>query len=124
MQSYWHARQSAAKFGGTPEDFLPIHQWIDQFKKMHGDIKHRAMLHNSAGPWMAQDVFGVFIEIDREGGGKKKVLVRDIAENHIVEDLGWIPSPSDWLACMDCKVCMGGKQTKIVDPNELLKKGK
>lgn len=119
MHSYLHAQASARKFGGTPEDFLPIHQWIDQFKSTFGDVRHRALLHHAKGPWMAQEVFGVAIEIDRkDGSGKKKVMVRDIAENHIVEDLGWLPSPSDWLSCMECKVWMGGRKHKVMSRAE------
>lgn len=121
MHSYLHAQASARKFGGEPEAYLPIHEWIDQFKSDMGDVRHRAFLHNTKGPWLAQEVFGVYIEVERESGRKFKVLVRDIAENHIFEDLGWLPSPSDWLSCMDCKVWMGGKQHKVVTREEFLK---
>ena len=27
----------------------------------------------------------------------KEVFVRDVAEQHVLEDLGWVPSLSDWL---------------------------
>ncbi len=118
-QSYYHAQASSKKYGGTPEDYLPIHEWIDQFKSTFGDVRHRALLHHAKGPWMAQEVFGQFIEIEKAGGGKKKVMVRDIAESHIVEDLGWLPAPSDWLSCMDCKVWMGGKKQKFIGREEV-----
>jgi hypothetical protein len=120
MQSYLHAQASAKKFGGTPEDYLPIHEWVDQFKATLGDVRHRAMLHHSKGPWMAQEVFGRFIEIEKKTGGKKKIMVRDIAENHIFEDLGWLPSPADWMACMECKAWMGGRQHKLVSRTDFL----
>jgi len=122
MHSYFHAQASAKKFGGTPEDYLPIHEWIDQFKGDVGDVRHRAFLHNTKGPWLAQEVFGRYIEIERPSGAKKKVMVRDIAESHIFEDLGWLPSPSDWAACMSCQVWMGGKMTKIIGRDEFLNK--
>lgn len=121
MHSYLHAQASAHKFGGTPEDYLKIHEWIDQFKGDVGDVRHRAFLHNTKGPWLAQEVFGIYIEVDRKGGGgKRKVMVRDIAENHIVEDLGWLPSPEQWTACMSCKVWMGGRQQKVVARGDFL----
>lgn len=121
MHSYLHAQASARKWGGTPEDYLPIHEWIDQFKSTFGDIRHRAMLHHAKGPWMAQEVFGPAITINRQNGeGTKKVMVRDIAEHHIVEDLGWLPSPADFLACMECKVWMSGKQEKIVSREDFI----
>lgn len=127
-QSYIHAEASARHFGGQPEDYLPIHSWIDQFKSTLGDVRHRAMLHHTKGPWMVQDVFGPYINIhDDEGnlimtkqGKPKKVLTREIAENHIVEDMGCLPSPDDWLSCMSCVTWMGGKKNKFIGREEIL----
>lgn len=118
-QSYRHAETSARHFGGTPEDYLAIHEWIDQFKSTLGDVRHRAMLHHTAGPFMAQDVFGRFITIEVDGK-QKKILVRDIAENHIVEDMGCLPSPNDWLCNMTCRAWMGGKKNKFIGREDLL----
>ncbi len=109
-------------FGGTPEDYLPIHEWIDQFKSTMGDVRHRAFLHNTKGPWLAQEVFGVYIEVQKKTGGTKKVLVRDIAENHVVEDLGWLPSPEQWAECMSCQVWMSGRKSKLVSRKDFLVK--
>ena len=123
MATSWiHAETSARHFGGKPEDFIAIHEWIDQMKQSFGDVRHRAILHNTKGPWMAQDVFGRYIQIIDKNGKTRKVSVREIAENHIVEDLGCIPSPGDWLNCMDCKVWMGGKRNKFIGREELLNK--
>lgn len=120
-QSWLHAETSARHFGGTPEDYIAIHEWIDRFKADNGDVRHRAMLHHTQGPWMAQEVFGRTITVfDKRTGKEKSVVVRDIAENHIVEDLGWLPSPADWLSCMDCKVWFGGKRNKFIGREELL----
>lgn len=120
-QSYLHAEASARHFGGKPEDYLPIHEWIDQFKQTMGDVRHRAFFHNTKGPWLAQEVFGHYIEVfDEKKQKTKKVMVRDIAENHIVEDLGWLPTPEDWLECMNCVVWMGGKRNRFVGREELL----
>lgn len=127
--SYIHAQASARKFGGVPEDYIKIHEFIDSSKKMVGDVRHRSMYHNTAGPWLCQEIFGHFIEITDGEGNKlldknkrtRKVMVREIAEHHIVEDLGWIPSPADWLKCMECKTWMGGKRNKIMNKTEFLK---
>ena len=120
-QSYVHAEASARHFGGKPEDYLAIHEWIDQFKASLGDVRHRAMLHHAKGPWMAQEVFGRFITVhDEKTGQDKRVLVRDIAENHITEDMGCIPSPQDWLCNMTCRTWMGGKRNKFIGREELL----
>ncbi|MGW4240886.1 DUF6915 family protein [Nocardia sp. NPDC004722] len=117
-QSWLHAQASARHFGGAPDDYIRIHEWIDGFKAMVGDVTHRQYRHNSHGPWMAQEVFGRTIT----NSAGKQILVRDIAENHIVEDLGWLPSPADWSACLTCKVWMGGKRNKFIGREELLEK--
>lgn len=119
--SYIHAQASARHFkAGTPEDYLDIHEWIDQFKRSTADVRHRAFLHNSQGPWMAQDVFGVYREVLGWDGEMKQITVREIAESHILQDLGWIPSPADWASCMECKVWMGGARNKFIGREELL----
>lgn len=115
-QSLVHAEASARHFGGVPEDYIKLHEWIDHFKELVGDVTHRQYRHNSAGPWMAQEVFGLTVT-NSEG---KKVSVREIAENHVVEDLGWIPSPADWSACLTCKTWMGGKRNRFIGREELL----
>ena len=115
-QSYEHAKASARHFGGKPEDYIKIHEFIDQSKRSYGDVRHRAMFHHTAGPWVCQEVFGHTI-INAES---KKINVRQIAENHITEDLGCIPSPSDWYDCMNCKAWMGGKRNKFIGREELL----
>jgi hypothetical protein len=40
--------------------------------------------------------------------------VRLIAERHILEDLGWLPSPADYIDGMSIRSWMGGKQKKEV----------
>lgn len=115
-QSLIHAQASARHFGGEPEDYIAIHEFIDSMKSCVGDVSHRQYFHNSKGPWVCQEIFGRTIT-NAEG---KPVLVREIAENHIVEDLGWLPSPADWSACLQCKVWMGGKRNKFVGREALL----
>lgn len=38
----------------------------------------------------------------------REVPVRLIAELHVMQDLGWIPSPSDYIGNMELKQWMGG----------------
>ncbi len=118
--SYRHAEASARKFGGRPEDYLKIHEFIDSSKKAFGDVRHRALYHNTVGPWLCQEIFGPVIEITTTSGKVKKIAVREIAESHIIEDLGCIPEVGDWLNCMDCKNWMSGKKTSIINKGELL----
>jgi hypothetical protein len=120
--SWFHAQSAARRWGGTPEDYIEIHEWIDNTKKSFGDVRHRALLHNTFGVWLVQEVFGRTIEIQKQNGGTKRVAVREIAEKHIIEDLGFIPSPGDWLENMDVKAWMGGKQHRVVSKGSFLDK--
>jgi hypothetical protein len=109
VNSYFHAQSCARKWGGTPEDYLPIHEFIDSSKQIIGDVRHRALYHHTAGVFLAERIFGKTIDV-----GRKKIPVRLIAERHIIEDLGWLPSPADYLKDTPIATWMGGKQTKTV----------
>jgi hypothetical protein len=93
MHPYHHALASVKKWGGAVEDYLPIHKWFDASKAHHADVRHRALRHHAQGIFWAEEVFGETITTS-EG---QVVPVRFIGEQHVREDLGWIPSLKDWL---------------------------
>jgi len=91
----FHAQSSARRFGGRPEDYQAIHDWIDASKETFCDFRHRALRHHSQGVFEAERVFG--LKIANSDG--QMVPVRYVAEQHIKEDCGGIvPSVSDWLS--------------------------
>lgn len=96
MKPLNHAKGSVKRYGGETDDYLEIHTFMDSSKITYADVRHRAILHNSFGPFIAEKVFGYYLT-NSEG---KKIPVRQIAEDHIVEDLGFIPSVEDWLKTM------------------------
>lgn len=100
-----HARSSAKKFGGKEEDYLPIHDFFDQTKSHFPTNAHRAILHSSFGIFLIEKVFGHEIV----NSDNKKVSVRDIGEQHILEDLGFIPTVADYLSNMEYKPWMHGE---------------
>lgn len=67
-------------------------------------MRHRAILHNSLGIYIAERVFGHNI-LNEDG---KLVSVRDIAEKHILEDMGTIPTVSKYLDGMPMYEWLGG----------------
>lgn len=89
---YYHALSSVRRWGGEAEDYLPLHQWFDESKKIIADPRHRALRHHAEGIFMLETVFGVTI---RNSDGRD-VPVRLIGEMHVTEDLGRIPSFADW----------------------------
>ena len=101
---YHHAISSAKKWGGTAEDYLDLHQWFDVDSKMiTADFRHRALRHHSEGVIMLEQFFGVTITISTG----RVVPVRLIGEQHVREDLGFIPSFVDWVRCIRPEPWMG-----------------
>jgi len=96
MHTVYHAKSSAHKWGGTEEEYMPIHDFLDQSKTSMGDVRHRAALHHTLGCRIAEQRFGVMLKLSTG----REVPVRDIAELHIIEDLGWLPSIQDYFKCI------------------------
>jgi hypothetical protein len=88
-----HSISSMRKHGGTVEDYLPIHNWFDETKMHYPDMRHRALRHHAEGIFWCEKEFGVYIT-NSDG---KKVPVRVIGEQHVMEDLGFIPTIKDYL---------------------------
>jgi hypothetical protein len=88
-----HAKSSVRRHGGSVEDYIKIHKWFDSTKGNFADFRHRAILHNTFGMLLAEQVFGDYIT-NSEG---KQVEVRQIAYEHIVEDCGFVPTVKDWV---------------------------
>jgi len=109
VNSWHHAVSAAHKWGGTPEDYIEIEEFIDSSKKIIGDVRHRSLYHHTEGVWLCQRIFGRTLAI-----GHKQVPVRLIAERHVLEDLGWLPSPADYIGGMPIRPWMSGKQTRTV----------
>lgn len=113
MKPLIHAKISVKKYGGIVEDYIPIHDFIDSSKISVPDVRHRAMLHSSWGIYMTEKVFGTYIT----NSDNKQVSVRDLAEDHVIQDLGFIPTMEDWLGTMPIETWMSGtmKKTKVID---------
>lgn len=89
-----HAKTSVKLFGGAREDYLKIHDWLDETKETFADFRHRALRHHSQGIFEAERVFGKSF-LNSEG---KEVFTRYVCEQHIKEDCGgFIPAVSDWF---------------------------
>src|SRR2546426_9536713 len=80
----FHAISSAKKFGGRPEDYVHIHQWLDATKETFADFRHRALRHHSQGIFECERIFGPTLT-NSEG---KFVPTRYVAEQHVKEDCG------------------------------------
>lgn len=106
---YHHALSSVQKWGGCVEDYQPIHDWFDESKAHVADFRHRALRHHSEGIFMAEKIFGTTIT----NSNGRVVPVRFIGEQHVKEDLGWIPSMQDWFKCIKAERWMREQPVKI-----------
>lgn len=96
MTPWHHAVSSARKWGGKPEDFIAIHDWFDETKSFTGDWTHRALRHHSAGVQWCIERFG-HVVLNSSG---QSVPVKMIAEQHVEEDCGFVPTVADYLKCL------------------------
>jgi len=108
MKPYNHARNSVKKWKGHISDYMPIHNFIDSSKAHFADVRHRALLHSTFGIFLLEQVFGITIT-NSDG---ITISVRDIGEQHVLEDLGHIPCVADYLNSMTLEKWMGGPKDK------------
>lgn len=110
MDAQYHARSCVRKWGGTVDDYLPVHEWIDESSAHVNDFRHRAMRHHSFGVAQAVEHFGRMLTIS----SGKLVPVKQIAERHIVEDIGFIPTVADWIREIKSTPWMRKRQVRKV----------
>lgn len=114
MKPFLHCKSSVKKYGGSREDYQDIHDFIDSSKSHHPDIRHRALFHSSLGCYLVERIFGT-TRINSDG---REYSTRDIAEHHIIEDLGRIPTVSEYLSAMEIQKWMGGNVKRTFIPLE------
>jgi len=106
----FHAANSARRFGGKPEDYYFIHDLFDEPKSVHASVKFRAIFHSAYGIYLIEKILGhSFVNSDG-----REVAIRDVAEQHVLEDLGFIPSLDDYLKEMTIQPWMAGIKTKPI----------
>lgn len=112
MKPFLHAKISAKRYGGKMEDYQDIHDFMDSTKACLPDIRHRALLHSSFGCYLVEKIFGT----TRVNSAGKQYSPRDVAEDHIQDDLGFIPTIERWFKNMPIEDWMSGtfKKTRKI----------
>jgi hypothetical protein len=116
MKPYLHGRIHAAKYGGNPNDYADIDDFIDSSKATFPDFRHRAILHSAFGCFIVEQMFGR----TRVNSAGLTYSPRDVAEDHIIQDLGFIPTVESYLEHMTPQSWMSGtgkqknKTTKFI----------
>lgn len=106
----FHAESSARRFGGEPSDYLHIHTVMDSSKLFLADWRHRALLHNTFGIHILETLIGA--SFNRKSDNKA-VCTRTVVSQHIMEDLGAIPTPGEFLREMPLRSWMNGITTTV-----------
>jgi hypothetical protein len=104
-----HAKSSVKLFGGKPEDYIELHNWFDDSKAFLGDMRHRALKHHTAGIYEAERLFG---EKFTNSDGKI-VYTRYVGEQHVREDMGFLPTLEDWFENMELQDWMMNRDRRI-----------
>jgi len=97
---YIHALSSARRFGGSPEDYLDIHNLMDSSKGAIADNRHRVLTHTA---WFLSTILERVYGTTITNSDGRKVSVRDVGEQHILEDFGgrYIPTVQDYVENME-----------------------
>jgi len=110
VKPFKHGTVSVKKWGGKESDYQKIHDWFDQTKSHFPDMRHRALLHSSFGIFLCEQMFGEGFT-NSDGA---HVSVRDVAEQHVIDDLGRIPTVQDYLVDMPFYPWLGGTKKQKV----------
>jgi hypothetical protein len=125
MAKPWiHAQSSAKKFGGRAEDYIEIHNFMDSSKGTIADSRHRALTHNA---WFISTVLERVFGVTLKNSDGIIVSVRDIGEQHVLEDyrMRFIPSAQDYLQEMEVKEWMiAGRGEPPTSAKRLVRKTK
>lgn len=105
-----HAKSSALRFGGIPDDYVHIHLWFDEPKGHMGDWRQRAIRHHTLGILECIERHGAWITRASDG---KRVSTRLVCEQHLMEDLGRLPTVQDWLENMAVQPWMASAARKL-----------
>lgn len=111
--TYHHALSSVRKWGGSVDDYMALHTLFDASKEITADFRHRALRHHAEGIFMAERISGVTITLSTG----RIIPTRWVGEQHVREDLGFIPSFADWVKAIRPEPWMGrsGRTEALVD---------
>jgi hypothetical protein len=108
MKPFLHSKIHVKKYGGKTSDYADIDDFIDSSKAAVADVRHRAILHSAFGCFVVEQVFGR-TRLNSDG---KEYSPRDICEDHILQDLGFIPTMEKYLNNMQVQPWMSGTEKR------------
>lgn len=105
-----HAENSAKRFGGVPSDYFKIHEVLDLSKMFIADWRHRALMHSTFGVHLLEKyIMGPTFKRESDG---VELSTRTVATQHIIEDLGVLLTPGEFLREMPLRSWMAKVDTR------------
>ena len=95
---HYHCVSSVNAFGGVPGDYAELHRWMDRSRNSTNSIMHRMLSHHTQGISDCVDYFGDVIVISTG----RQVPTSLLAEQHVREDLGFIPDLNHYIELLTC----------------------
>jgi hypothetical protein len=115
LKPYHHSNIHAKKYGGVPDDYADIDDFIDSSKQAVADVRHRAILHSAFGCFIVEQVFGR-TRVNSDG---KTYSPRDVAEDHIQQDIFLVPSISHYLKTFDVSFFSNYKEVSVLEHSQI-----
>lgn len=104
-----HARLSAKIYGGTYEEYMPLHEALNQVRDVWSDQTSQCILHNIWGVALLVRKFGPTMTLSTG----KVLSTRLVLESHVVQDLGHIPTVAEAMADIKVRSWMYTKARKL-----------
>ena len=92
MKPLQHAQISRKTYGGSWQDYIEVHSFLDSSKAACAHFKHRFFLHHREGIELGAMIFGAEIV----NGDNEKIPTRRLLTDHLIEDLGSEVKIDDW----------------------------
>ena len=92
MKPFQHAQISRKTYGGSWQDYIEIHNFLDSSKATCAHFKHRFLLHHREGIELGVRIFGETLT----NSDNRQIETRRLLTEHLIEDLGSIASVEDW----------------------------
>lgn len=92
MKPLQHAQISQKTYGGCWQDYIEVHRFLDLSKAACAHFKHRFLLHYAEGVELGVQIFGETLV----NGENRRIQVRQLLSDHLIEDLGRVASVEDW----------------------------
>jgi len=92
MKPLQHAQISQKTYGGSWQDYIEVHNFLDTSKAACANFKHRFLLHHIEGIELGAQIFGASLR----NSENKIIETRRLLTDHLIEDVGRIVNVEDW----------------------------